>query len=780
MPEPITIHLDCPDVFDDVVEVHGGELTEAIAAPYRASLELPLPDPDLDAVRLLGANATLVMARGGIERRVCGLITSVSEGDEALDAARPRSTVVLEPAFALGAQSRDSRIFQDMTAVDIVLSVLNDKVLAPYERSARAELDETYETLECCVQYAETDRDFVMRLLEEAGVAFRFDHEGDVETLVLVDANGSYPSAECTESPLPYVAAGFAVGDRDGLELFRRVETHTSTKVVLNEHDWTQGSIVIEDEQGGADARARERERYEHGHGRSLRLVDYDDGVARYQAHNAGTQKKVRLEAAMRDERRLRGLSHAVGLGAGHTISVAGHPDPVADGDFLIVETTHRFGFRASAAAEAVAYENELVVIPLETPYRPARATPRPRVTSALTAVVTGPNGEEIHVDKHGRIKVRFFWDRESPADETSSAWVRVKQEWAGPGWGHYWVPRIGMEVVVQFIDGDPDRPLVTGAVYDADRAPPYPLPDEKTKSTIKSESSIGGGGNNELRFEDKAGEEQVYTHAQKDYDEVVENDHSTLVHHDQKNVVDGHQEQIVHGDQTERVDVDQSLSVGANRKVHIEGSFEETVDGTETREVTGDVTEDFGASEARDVSGSLDESIGGSETRDIGASQAESIGASHALTIAGDHSRDIAAALSESVDGGITTVTPGAYEVTTGGPWTLDAAGGITAIVGAGTKILAPGGVTRVDFEWKLEAGTNNKMTVLCFEFYGDKIEATGMELATAGMKVTESGSANYKSGTVAALRVLRARVAAFKKGDAAIDGEPGPRVET
>src|SRR5690606_3464990 len=186
------------------------------------------------------------------------------------------------------------------------------------------------------------------------------------------------------------------------------------------------------------------------------------------------------------------------------------------------------------------------------------------------------------------------------------TCWVRVQQPWAGAGWGFWWVPRIGMEVVVHFIDGDPDRPLATAAVYNGTNPTPYALPDEKTKSTIKSNSSLGGGGFNEFRFEDKAGDEEIYTHAQKDYNEVVENDHTTLVHHDQTITVDNNQTQEIGANQTETVHGNQQLTVDGNRTIHVKSAYSETVDGTETRRVTGDVTETFDANETRSVGANL------------------------------------------------------------------------------------------------------------------------------------------------------------------------------
>jgi type VI secretion system secreted protein VgrG len=227
-------------------------------------------------------------------------------------------------------------------------------------------------------------------------------------------------------------------------------------------------------------------------------------------------------------------------------------------------------------------YTNSLDVIPADVPYRPPQPH-RPSMPGPETATVVGPAGEEIHTDRHGRIKVQFHWDRQGQNDEHSSAWIRVAQGWAGTGWGFVFIPRIGMEVIVSFLGGDPDRPVVTGCLYNGTHPPPYTLPDEKTKSTIKTNSSLGGGGSNELRFEDKKGSEEVYIHAEKDFNEVVEHNHSTRVKNCQTNTVDVDQTETIHGEQTITVHKDRTKILKANENVFVDGMRTETVKLTET-----------------------------------------------------------------------------------------------------------------------------------------------------------------------------------------------------
>lgn len=269
---------------------------------------------------------------------------------------------------------------------------------------------------------------------------------------------------------------------------------------------------------------------------------------------------------------------------------------------------------------DADPYANRFECIPHAQTYRPARRAPKPRVYSVQTATVVGPAGEEIHTDEHGRIKVLFHWDRRDVHDETASCWVRVQQSWAGPGWGFVFLPRVGMEVVVTFIDGDPDRPLVTGCVYNGTNQPPYPLPAEKTKSTMKSQSSPGGSGFNELRFEDRAGAEEIFLHGQRDWNTVVENDVTERVGHDRTRHVRNdeavhigrHHVQSVGTTRTRSVGEDESVSVGGDRELHIGGDSQRQVGGAERIGIDGDRRVRVQGSERARVGGDRVESVGG------------------------------------------------------------------------------------------------------------------------------------------------------------------------
>ena len=721
------------------MHVVGARVTEGLNEPYSAQVDLRVLEEDADLGAFLGKNAVLLLERASTARRFCGVIVTVRpRGD---DTEAPAVSLDVVPALNMLSLRRNTRMFQEMSAPDILTAVLEEG-LGPYGRSLSLELSGSYPTRECCLQYQETDLDFVHRLMEEEGISYAFDHEGEAEVMVLRDDNTAFAKVKTAagEGALVLTGPNMHAGEQEGIVSFSRAYRSTTTSVTARDFDWTLSGYAVSDAETGTDERGRDRESYEHGLGRELRIWSYDPGPRRYQKADAAAQKVVRLQAHVAGAITGHGIARVTALAPGVTFELSGHPSADLDGEYLVTRVLHvsqppSLG-QGDGQDDVESYHNRFECIPLDVPYRPKRRTAKPVIPSIQTAVVTGPAGEEIHVDEHGRIKVRFHWDRENPADETSSCWVRVQQAWAGGGWGFWWVPRIGMEVVVQFIDGDPDRPLVTGSVYDGTNGLPYPLPDEKTKSTIKSNSSIGGGGSNEFRFEDKAGSEEIYTHAQKDYNEVVENDHNTLVHNNQTNTVDVDQTQEIGANQTETVHGNQEMTVDGNRTVHVKSNFDETIDGTETRHVVGAVSESFDANEDRTVSGSVTETIGASETRTIGAAQSWTIGGSQTLTVSGDSTETIGGAFTETVSGGINVVTPADIAISAAGGWNVTAAAGITFVATAGMRVLVPGGNRRSD---------NFHKWIATWEkgYGGYKLEAW---IFTSEIVGIETGFTNYK----------------------------------
>jgi type VI secretion system secreted protein VgrG len=370
------------------------------------------------------------------------------------------------------------------------------------------------------------------------------------------------------------------------------------------------------------------------------------------------------------------------GLCAGGLFSLKGYPREDQNREYLVTSVRHSISVddyhSGSKGGSPADYTNNFTVIVSKTPFRSARITPKPIVQGPQTAVVTGPAGEEIYTDEHGRVKLKFHWDRHNKKDENSSCWVRVSQLWAGKNWGGIHIPRIGQEVIVEFLEGDPDRPIVTGRVYNGEQVPPYALPANKTQSGIKSRSSKGGSGANfnEIRMEDKKGEEQLYIHAEKNQDNVVENDETTTVGHDRTEDV-GHDETIhIGNNRTETVDVDETITIGNNRTETVGVNESITVGANRTRSVGGSesvavamqrthmvgINETIGIGAAQEIGiGAFQAvAIGAYQTVDIGANQSINIGVNQDTKVGSNQSLAVGGNQSESVDGNVSVSVDG------------------------------------------------------------------------------------------------------------------------
>jgi type VI secretion system secreted protein VgrG len=437
--------------------------------------------PDWSAVLGKPACVTLVGADGA-KRYLHGICTQVSQSGRTC-------RLVLRPWLWRLSLRAGSRIRQDKSVPDIVKDVFR----AAGESDVSDKLGASYPPIAYCVQYRESDLDFVCRLMEEVGIGWYFTHQKDRHTLVLVDDAGGWGRAP-GDGALPFLPLPTGA---DWLQ-DRRVTCLDSTVRLVS------GTVTLRDY-------AFETPRNDLTADKAAGKPDFEvyDHPGGYATKGEGAGKAGLLLAALQGEAaEAEGESDFRGMAAGLVFSLSGHPQGERNGDWRLHGVSHRAGKGE--------YANDFICRKAASPFRPLRRTPRPRIPGSQTATVVGPKGEEIHTDKYGRVKLQFHWDREGTNDEKSSAFVRVAQPLAGNGWGHVALPRVGQEVVVTFLEGDPDRPLVTGTVYNGDNMPPYALPDNKTRTVWKSQSSPGGDGFNELRFEDKAGEEEVFLQAQK------------------------------------------------------------------------------------------------------------------------------------------------------------------------------------------------------------------------------------------------------------------------
>ncbi|MEQ8724024.1 MAG: type VI secretion system tip protein TssI/VgrG [Sandaracinaceae bacterium] len=531
---------------------------------------------------LLLAEAKLTVERGEQLREFKGLVfhARIQEGDEDSEV-----TFQLAPAATYLAHKVNNRIHQNLTVVEAIIETYKG-MLGPLQRSVdESNLQRTYEKREYNVQYQESNLSFLSRLAEEEGIFWFFDYEGDKEVLVLADAVAGLAQARANDGgEAPYHPDSRQAPDGESVTQVNRDEVIGATDVVVRGWDWTNPALDVVAEQTGRGDAEPATEIYDHTD--ALIVHDYRD--EQYKGNTARIQAQLRAERLDLDRKHWSMNANVVSAHPGRTLGVVGSPGDF-DARYLIVSMTSH-----GSATEGVSgtWTSSMDVVPTAVPYRPPHRTPRPIAHGPETAIVVGPGGSEIHTDEHGRVKVRFHWDRDhAPRENDSSCWIRVSHNWAGPGFGTFFLPRVDMEVVVSFLGGNPDRPIVTGCVYHGTNRVGVELDAKKTQSLIRTKSSPNSEGFNEMRFEDEAGNEFIYVHAEKDYTEEVEHDHSTHVKNCQTNTVDVDQTETVGHDQTMHVKNDRKKTVDKFETTTIGEDRDETVHGAET--VTIDKTRD-------------------------------------------------------------------------------------------------------------------------------------------------------------------------------------------
>ncbi|TIQ79227.1 type VI secretion system Vgr family protein, partial [Mesorhizobium sp.] len=410
----------------------------------------------------------------------------------------------------------------------------------------------------------------------------------------------------------------------------------------------------------GADLMAKSAQPFSH---KLAAGENYRQPGAHLEVGRGDSLAAIRREEIQAVHQRIAAVGTVRGLYSGCTFKLDGFPREDQNQEYLVVSAEYRLfdpGYRAHADVESENFKVILGVAPTALAYRPPRVTTRPIMRGPQTATVVGPSGEEIFTDKYARVKVQFHWDRLGKKDQNSSCFVRVSQTWAGSGWGFIQIPRIGQEVIVDFIEGDPDLPIITGRVYNASQMPPYGLPGSATQSGWKSDSSKGGGGYNELMFEDKAGSELVNFQAQKDHNLLIKNDRTKLVQHDQSDRIDndakhsvGHNlDEDVGNNKTVRVGVDQTTKIGNNDTETVGVNRSLTVGADETIGIGANSTETIGANHTQTVAivqtitvgAARVDTVGASETRSVGGPQTNTIGATRSVTVGAAQSHDIGA----------------------------------------------------------------------------------------------------------------------------------------
>ena len=557
---------------------------EEVSRLFHYDLVLLAQSHDIELDRLLGTGMTVELDGNEGTRTIDGVVADATYRGEMEDQAR--YDVVLVPWLWFLDRRSDCRIFQHLNAIEIV-----KQVVAEHGGDLQDQLTGHFQERDYCVQYRESDFNFICRLLEEEGVFFFFEHAPGRHSLVLGD-----DPARCRTRPGYMTVPYYPLGDsgrreRDHLNRWEIVARARSARTALRSFDFKKPAKPLEAADQAASRHARD----------DLEVYDYP---GRFDTTDGGdAQARLRLEELRADRRRVVATGNAVGLACGHRFTLRNFPRDEQNIEYLILATDTVAEIepqRAAAGTGAEPYACSIEAMSTRLPFRPARLTPRPFVHGPQTAIVTGPPGEEIYTDEHGRVKIQFHWDRLGQFDANTSCWVRVSHAWAGAGFGAMQIPRIGQEVIVDFLEGDPDQPIITGRVYNAHQMPPHGLPGNAVKSGIKSSSTKGGGGSNELTFNDTKGKEQTYFHSQYDHDGLIEHDETRHVKNNRTLTVDGtHTETIKQKTSIKVTDGDYAHAVVAGSATHsVKGPVTETFDSTQSTTVKAniDITSTSGA----------------------------------------------------------------------------------------------------------------------------------------------------------------------------------------
>ncbi|MEO8058164.1 MAG: type VI secretion system tip protein TssI/VgrG [Burkholderiales bacterium] len=635
MPPPITLASPLPA---EDLSFESMAMTAGLSMLGEIQLGLISPRADLSYDGLLGKAVTLKLNLPDDQARYLnGYVTRFAIG-----ARRGRHygyQATVRPWLWFLTRTSDCRIFQDMSVPDIVKKVFSDHSVANFE----FKLFRTYRKWTYCVQYRESDFNFIARLLESEGIYWYFKHSDGKHQLVLVDSQSAHDAVP-DHGSLPYnESTRPAEPDLEYVSNWTFSREIKAGKTVISSYDFERPSTGLVVDKG--KSRSYDLSEYE--------VFDYQGDYV--QSADGSQLVEDRLEELQARFQMLHGVSNSQHIEVGRLLSLTDHPREDQNAEYLVTALSiHAHVNSAESGGSAGGFQCDFSAIPSSQQFRPPRSTPKPSVKGSQTAMVVGPGGEEIFTDKYGRVKVQFHWDRYGKKDDKSSCWVRVSHPWAGKNFGAIHIPRIGQEVVVSFLEGDPDQPLITGRVYNAEQMPPWDLPANATQSGILTRSSKGGGyGNaNALRFEDKKGSEQLWLHAEKNQDIEVENDethwvghdrsktvdHDETVHvkHDRTETVDNNETITVHANRTERVDRNESISIGNNRSVSVEAS--------ETKTVALQRSHAVGINESIAIGAAQEVAIGSYQTVAVGSNQDITVGSNQSTSVGVDQSATIGA----------------------------------------------------------------------------------------------------------------------------------------
>jgi len=560
----------------DVLAVRDAAIEEGLSRLFQIQADLSSENGDIEFDELVGHNVTIrLKIDDQTSRFFNGFVSRLVQSANRGGLAHYQATIV--PWLWFLTRSADCRIFQNKKIPDILEEVFRLHEFTDFE----LRLSGTYETREFCVQYRETAYNFVSRLMEQEGIYYYFLHEDGKHTLVLADSISAHSPIDGYED-VPFLELEGGGPDREVITDWIMEHQVQPVAYVLNDFDFMKPKTPLK---ASADVTRQ------HG-GAKYELYDYP---GEYLEHAEGTRlSDVRLAELQSQFEVFNGQANARGLAAGSIFNLKNHPRGAHNREYLITGVSMRAD-AGEVATDGSApggsfFSCNLSAIDSTQPFRPPRVTPKPVVQGPQTAIVVGPSGEEIHTDEHARVKVHFHWDRYDEQNENSSCFIRVSQPWAGKGWGSMATPRIGQEVIVDFLEGDPDRPIITGRVYNADCPPPY-AGGSGVVSGLKSNTHKGSG-SNEMSMDDTAGKEKITIHAQYDMGTTVEHDDTQTVHNDRTITVDGKHTETIKKDTTIKISegkLDHDVVAGT-AKYHVQGAVTEIYSDKQETTVNKDI----------------------------------------------------------------------------------------------------------------------------------------------------------------------------------------------
>ena len=643
---------------------HGQEFLSRL---FSFDMELASENMSISYDSIVGQNVTMsITLADGSERYWNGWVSRFVQMHRDNTAAAYRATMV--PWLWFLGQTTDCRIFQNKTVPDLLKQIFQEYGYSDF--SFRLYGD--FAPRDYCVQYRESDLNFVSRLMEEEGIFYFFEHEKGKHTLVL----GNDPSGvkSCPAQPKARYQ-GTAGGWKDDdviLEWTHEREFRPGVYTVTDYNFETPTTSLLSSSKG--------KTKWE--------LYDFPGEYAK--RADGDRLARIRLDEQQMPQLIARGRSDCRSFGVGFKFSLTDHFRDDLNQDYILTALHHSgrhdIGYTSGgdSTTEPV-YENAFECVPATTPIRPPRLTPIPKVQGCHTAVVVGPAGEEIFTDKYGRVKVQFHWDREGKKNENSSCWVRVSYPTAGKAWGGIQIPRIGQEVIVDFIEGDPDRPIITGRTYNAGQMPPYDLPGKGMVSGFKSNSTKGGGGYNELAFDDTKGNELIRIHGQYDMDTTVQHDERRHVVNNRTKTVDVNETSTIGANRTEKVGGNEQITIGANRTESVGSNESITVALTRTRNVGVNEMINIGGAQEISILGLQALTIGAARAKTIGAAEIVNIGAMQSINVAGAHSLTVGATHTHTIGATQTTTIAAGQTISVGGGQTISVAADLGETIGGG-----------------------------------------------------------------------------------------------